>query len=149
MAGEKRVPGGDRSTIDLQAQSRIWAFEIPVKDHRKMPFDSVNQVQKVLLGTSLCDDAVEDLPENERPCYECAQMVNTRFGSRSEAFQQMPPAVLAGSQNIEIPAEAVRLTRFFTRHREPATLGEGCSLEPETESTQVVRCSRIEWTALA
>ena len=96
----------------------------------------------------MCDYAVEDLPKNEGPCYKWAQTFNTRFGSWSEAFEQMPSAVLAGSQNIKIPAEAVRLTRFFTRYREPATLGEGCSLKAETESTQVVRCSRIERTAL-
>ncbi|MCY1369294.1 hypothetical protein D9M69_563270 [compost metagenome] len=65
MIRHEGIPGFDRLAIQQNSQSRPGAFQVSVKHHSQVLFDLVDQIEKVLHGSSWWDDTIQLFPENQ------------------------------------------------------------------------------------
>jgi hypothetical protein len=66
MVDQERIPGGDGTLVDQNAQAQIRSLQVAVKHHRQVLFDPVDEVEKVLLAKFGRDDPVQHLPQHQR-----------------------------------------------------------------------------------
>lgn len=150
MVGEKRVPRRHFAVVDekphgVTAGHEAVEYKPEVTTNALDAFEESVVVLGVV-GALVAGEAVEILPEHGCAMWKGGEARKVGLTGHVCGAEKTP--IILGRDQIEIPAARLkRFTGSAGARGEAATLREGCSLESQTEATEIVRLSFSERTS--